>query len=148
MKKSSSIIITRNLGQNVVSNYNGIDLNDTPNQKQAEMELAIADRIGFQLVKHYPNREWKVVVDITGRMIILACDSLSNDRGYYLPMDRSTMMELEKRAVKACGEILERFNISRNRNFNTDELETVERDFQGETIAPDANPENISKRVH
>jgi len=142
----TNIIVNRKaLGQSIHSNLNGIDLDNTPDKRTAEMEMTICNRIGFQLVKHYPGREWKVICDINGGMVIIACDSLSNSRGYFLPFDNSTMVELEKRAVKACGEILERFNISRNRKFNSDDLETIERDFTGEAIASDAIPLNIAK---
>ena len=52
-----------------------------------------------------------------------------------------TIDELERRAVMAAGEILERYNVSRNRDFNPDHIETLARDAMDEVIAADAAAE-------
>ena len=147
-----SNIVIPNRGQNVISNYNGVDMdgiNTAAQKRRAEAELAVCNRIGAVLVKTYPGREWKVICDSVGGVIIVACDSLSNDKGYFLRMEKYTMTELEQRAVKACSEILERYNISREKVFDGDTLETIERDHQGEALADDAAPESITKhRLH
>ena len=58
-------------------------------------------------------------------------------------MNKYSMEELERRAVHAAGEILERHNVARSRNFNPDQLETLARDAKGSVIAPDAKAEPV-----
>lgn len=142
---SASGVIVKPYGRHISSDYNEINLLETDDAKQAKVEMWIAKNIGDALVQHYPNREWGVRVDLPGQMIILTCDSLSLTRGYYLPMQRDNIEQLRHRAVRACGEILERFNISRSRNFNPDDLETVERDLRDEAVSADAVAESLSK---
>jgi len=142
---SSPNIIINHHGRDIWADYNEVNLLETDDRKQAKMEMWIAKNIGDAITAAYPNREWGVRVDINGQMIILSCDSLSLERGYYLPMKSDTIDALRKRAVRACGEVLERFNVSRNRIFNPDHLETVKRDFKDEAISPDAIPESLVK---
>ena len=142
--KSPSIIVKHN-GRNIWGEYNEINLLETEDRTHAKLEMWIAKNIGDALIAHYPNRQWGVRVDIDGRMVILTCDSLSLERGYYLPMNGDTIDALRKRAVRACGEILERFNVSRDRIFNPDKLETLKRDFKDEVISTDAIPESLIK---
>lgn len=141
----SGILVPRR-GREVWKDYNEINPADSASIRLAKLEMWIARAIGQTLVQHYPDREWGVRVDATGRMIILTCDSLSLLCGYHLPMNDDTLEVLQQRAVRACGEVLERYNISRSRVFNPDDLETLARDARDEAISPDAAPTPITHK--
>ena len=126
----------------VWGDYNEINLEDSDDERRAKLEQWIAMRIGSALMRVYNQREWKVMVDIPGGMMIVACDSICNFKGYHIKLDK-TIDKLEKRAIMAAGEILERHNISRNRKFNPDNLEDLARDFRDSVIATDSAPEAI-----
>jgi hypothetical protein len=96
-----------------------------------------------KLMRVYNQREWKVIVDIPGQMLIIACDSVSNEKGYHISMVGRNVEELQRRAIMAAGEILERHNVSRSRDFNADNLEDLPRDSMDNVIAPDAAPEPV-----
>ena len=140
-----SSIIINHMGQNITGNYNELNIESEDEIPHAVAELITAQDIGLKLMKHYPGREWGVRVDNPGGMIILTCPSLSHMHGYYLPMYNDSKRTLQTRAVMACGQILERYNVSRNRKFDSDILETLPRDFQDEVISADAMPLDIVK---
>jgi hypothetical protein len=123
------------------ADYNEINPGDSASERQAKMEQWIAKRLGTRLMEHYNQREWKVMVDITGQMVIIACDSICNYKGYHIKMHRKTITELEEAAVMAGGEILERHNVARDRKFNPATIDAMARDARGSVIAPDAAPE-------
>jgi hypothetical protein len=125
------------------ADYNEINPKDSESERQAKMEQWIAKRLGTKLMKHYNQREWKVMVDIANQMVIVACDSICNYKGYHIKMNLKTITELEEAAVMAGGEILERHNLARGRKFNPAELESLARDARGSVIAPDATPEPV-----
>lgn len=129
--------------ETVWADYNEIKLDDTTDERRAKLEQWIAMRIGKVLMNHYNQREWKVMVDLDSQMLIIGCDSICNYKGYHLHMNKYSMEELERRSVLAAGEILERHNIARSRNFNPDLLETLARDAKGSVIAPDAKAEPV-----
>ena len=103
----------------------------------------IAKRVGEAVAQKYPKREWKVIVDIPNEMLILGCDSVSNVKGYHIKMVGRTIKQLQKKALYAAGEILERHNITRNRIFDEDILETLDRDFMDSVITADSAAEPI-----
>lgn len=144
MKSTPNIVVNRR-GREIFADYNEINLLETDDRKKAKLEMWIAKNIGDELVKHYPNREWGVRVDVTGGMIIITCDSLSLLCGYHLPINGDNIKQLQKRAMRAGGEILERFNVSRNQIFNPEKLDLVPRDFRDEAISPDAAPQKLIK---
>lgn len=123
------------------ADYNEINPGDSASERQAKMEQWIAKRLGTKLMEHYNQREWKVMVDLTGQMVIIACDSICNYKGYHIKMYRKTISELEEAAVMAGGEILERHNVARDRKFDPAELDRLKRDKRDSVIAPDAVPE-------
>lgn len=127
----------------VWADYNEINPEDSIDERQAKLEQWIAMRIGRVLMEKYNQREWKVIVDIPNQMVIIGCDSICNFKGYHLHLSRYSMEELEQRSVMAAGEILERHNVARSRNFNPDHLETLARDSRDSVIAPDAAPEPV-----
>ena len=54
-----------------------------------------------------------------------------------------TLHDLEERAVKAGGEILERHQLTRAKLFDADIVETLDRDFMDNVITPDSAAEPI-----
>lgn len=138
----------RSVGREIVKDYNEINLLELDDVKQAKMESWIAKRVGTRLMETYPNRQWGVGVDISGGMIYVMCPSLSLTKAYYISMSGRTVHDLGIEAVRAAGEILERYNVSRSRVFNPDHLETLERDLRDEVVSPDAVPEPTTKKVH
>jgi len=75
---------------------------------------ALCRRIGMVLQKHYPGIRWYVDVNIDGGVSGIRCADVAMSFGYVLHL-RCSEIELEHQAVKAGGEILERFAISRDK---------------------------------
>jgi hypothetical protein len=130
-------------GSIITGDFNEIKIVDADHEKVAKEQLRIAQAIGARLVKAYNNRQWKVIVDIKGGMLIIGCDSLSNEKGYHIHMANRTLHDLEEQAVRAAGEILERHSVSRLITFNPDTIETMSRDVYDNVIGPDSAPEPI-----
>lgn len=130
-------------GSIITGNYNEIEVIDQDHEEVAKEQFRIAQAVGARLVRAYNNRQWKVIVDIKGGIMIVACDSISNNKGYHIHMAHRPLSELEDAAVKAAGEILERHNLSRLKLFNPDNFEDLPRDVQDNVIGPDAAPEPI-----
>ena len=130
-------------GSIITGDFNEIKVVDADHEEVAKEQLRIARAIGARLVKAYNNRQWKVIVDIKGGMLIIGCDSLSNEKGYHIHMANRTLHDLEEQAVRAAGEILERHDVSRLVGFNPDTIETMPRDVYDNVIGPDSAPEPI-----
>ncbi len=128
-------------GSIVTGNFNKIEIVDEDHIDVAKEQMRIAQAIGARLVRAYNNRQWKVIVDIKGGVLIIACDSISNNKGMHIHMAHKMLSELEDQAVVAAGEILERHNLSRLKLFNPDVIEDLPRDFQDNVIGPDSAPE-------
>ncbi len=128
-------------GSIVTGNFNTIEVVDEDHAKVAQEQMRMASAIGVRLVRAYNNRQWKVIVDIKGGMLIIACDSLSNKKGYHIHMKGRPLQELEDAAVRAAGEILERHSLSRLKLFNPDIIEDLSRDLNDDVIAIDSAPE-------
>lgn len=137
------ILTPRGTGDTIVEDYNVINITDSQDEKKAKLEQWIAKKVGTALLNAYNNRQWKVIVDIPGQMLIVACDSISNYKGYHISMVQRNVEELERRAVLAAGEILERHELSRQKRFDADILETLARDAQDNVITTDSAPEPI-----
>ena len=131
-------------GSIVTGDFNKIEVVDEDHAEVAQGQMRIAQAIGARLVRAYNNRQWKVVVDIKGGMLIIACDSISNTKGYHIHMMGKPLHELEDAAVSAAGEILERHNLPRLKLFNPDIIEDMPRDLQDDVVAPDSKPEPIN----
>ena len=123
--------------------YNTIEPTDTMDERRAKVEAWIAKQVGMELMRKYDQREWKVIVDIENQMLIVACDSISNHKGYHIKMLHRTIDELQKCAVEAAGEILERHNIARSRRIDPDVFETAVRDAFDNVITADSAAEPI-----
>ncbi len=127
--------------ETVWGDYNEIEVTDNMDERKAKLEQWMAMRIGTALMHTYNQREWKVMVDLEGELLIIACDSICNFKGYHIKMHKRTIKELIEQAKMAAGEILERHNVSRNKHFNPDHLETLARDAHDSVIAVDSAPE-------
>jgi hypothetical protein len=127
----------------VWADFNEINPEDSQDERKAKLEQWIAMQIGKKLMRAYNQRQWKVIVDIPGQMLIIACDSISSEKGYHISMVGRTIDELQRRAIMAAGEILERHNVSRSQNFDPDTLEDLPRDALDNVIASDAAPEPV-----
>ena len=137
------ILTRRGTGATIAKDYNSIRLEDSENVNQAKIESGIAAAIGKKLIATYPYRQWKVIVDVNNEMVVIGCDSISNNKGYHLHMKNLTLKELVKKAVFAASEILERHDITRARTYDADQFETMPRDATDSVIATDSAAEPI-----
>jgi hypothetical protein len=139
-------VIGETKGKRHVIDYNAIQEGASHEATIEAMEFYYAKTIGSALMYVYKNRNWIVDVDIRNQMIVIGAPDLSKVKGYYLPMKRDTLIELCKRAVHAGGEILERYNLSRQMNISADSFEMLPRDFRDEVISSDAAPTCATKK--
>ena len=130
-------------GEGVTRDFNQIEVVDAGFEARAKKEMTMANAIGAVLVKKYNNREWKVIVDIEGGLLIIGCDSISNEKGYHIHIAGRTIQQLEQRALFAAGEILERHNLARSKGYNIDKFETLARDAHDNVITLDSAAEPI-----
>lgn len=140
----SKILIPNGRGRDLTSvteDFNEIDVYDDLDTRRAKLEQWMAKRIGTKLVEKYRGRQWKVMVNLEGQMVIIACDSISNYKGYHIHMVGRTIHDLEEKAVMAAGEILERHNLARSKYFNPDKFEDLPRDRFDNVIATDSRAE-------
>lgn len=107
---------------------------NTPEEAEVAIKADnICKAIGGALVKHYPNRRWYVDVSIVGGVAKVLCPSISMLHGYTIHIKSVTNDDLEKKAIRAGGEILERFKLSRNQGAEGGE-EFLLRDARGEAL--------------
>ena len=130
-------------GEGVTRDFNQIEVVDAGFEARAKKEMTMANAIGAVLVAKYNNREWKVIVDIEGGLLIIGCDSISNEKGYHIHIAGRTIQQLEQRALFAAGEILERHNLARSKGYNIDKFETLARDAHDNVITLDSAAEPI-----
>lgn len=133
-------------GRAPVVDYNEVNLLETDDVKRAKLEYWICKRIGETLIGAYNNRQWEVMADLDARVLVIKCPSLSLTKGYYLSLNR-TMHDLGIAAVRAGGEIMERYGITRGRITDSKMFDALPQ-HRDEVIARDAAPEPIQKKVH
>lgn len=142
--RERATLIGATKGKPPVLDANELRPHESHETHHAKLEYYIAKKIGEDLVRHYPGREWCVNVDCRNAMVVISCQSVSLTKGYHLPMRRDTISDLQVRARKAAGEILERYGVSRGRLINPDTLEAMPRSGRDEVIvksAADTAPE-------
>jgi hypothetical protein len=93
---------------------------------------AVCKAIGTALQKSYPRRQWYVDVSISGGTANIMCPSISTRHAYVLHINK-TAEQLQKDTIKAGGQILEMFKLSRERSAGGGE-EFLLRDARGEAI--------------
>lgn len=96
----------------------------------ARQAKAIATKVGNALRKHYRGRSWVVSANPVGRVVTVYCPEISLRHGFVLHLDKLAI-QLEQAAIKAGGEILERFGQNRHNTGGA----TLLRDSRGEAIA-------------
>lgn len=82
--------------------------------------------IGLAISRNYPGHPWYVDMSGDGTVATIRCPAICGDYGMVLHCNGDTM-EIEKKAVRFAGELLERFMASRE----TADFSRVERDFRG-----------------
>jgi hypothetical protein len=137
----SKILLPGVNGREITDDCNVIYAHEGYDKGRAKLEMYIAKKIGEHMVKHFPNRQWGVEVDVENGVLVLLCPSLSKTKGYHIHLGSYTIHDLQARCVKAAGEILERHNVSRSKLFDPDTLEALVRDVKDNVIAVDAAPE-------
>lgn len=143
----SNIILGSTKGRAPVKDYNEVNLLETDDAQRAKVEFWIAKQIGEDLCRVYPKREWGVYVDAPNGILCIQCQSVSAQKGYYLHIRRDTIQDLQLRARRAAGEILERHGLSRDFRFNPDVVETLQRDLRDNAVTADSAPEPSARKV-
>ena len=139
MEKTRFYVGSKGKPQNHLVDLNGMRLEEGSNQDTMRLEYWIAKQIGSDLVSKFKNRQWHVDVDAANKVVVISCPSLSKRMGYRLHMRRGECMnDLINRCRRAAGEILERFNVSRNRIVSADEHECLDRDIRDDVKSRDA----------
>lgn len=87
------------------------------------------------LYKKYPGYMWMVMVDDVAGIMNIECLNASGRFGFTLHMKNIVHDAgvLNKRVMRAGGELLERYGLSRNR-AKADEIHNMKRDFKREAI--------------
>lgn len=99
-----------------------------------EMELAIKVRgirntIGKALGRAYPQHPWYVSVSGDGTVAQIMCPAITQEYGMTIHTNQIGI-NLEEKAVRMGGELLERFNVSRT----VADFSAVQRDIRGDSI--------------
>ncbi|MGH2721615.1 MAG: hypothetical protein ACRDJO_08435 [Actinomycetota bacterium] len=83
---------------------------------QDTADLAMAKRLAEVLDKHYPGHTWAVNVDSKQGIATVQNLRLSGRWGFYLKLrDLTYHDEIEREAMRAGGELLERYGLQRGR---------------------------------
>jgi len=128
----------------VTGDFNQIEVYDDMDTRKAKLEMWMAKKVGTAVHEKYRGRQWKIMVNLEGEMLVIACDSISNYKGYHIHMVGRNIHELSELAVKAAGEILERHNLARSKHFNPEKFEDLPRDSFDNVIATDSRAEPIN----
>lgn len=107
-------------------------------------ESWIARNILAVLDSTYRDRTWRITVDALNGVIMLQAPLLDSEKGYFMHMKNKTIHDLCEQAKKAGGEVLERFNVTRAKNWNPEKLEDLGRSARGNAIGPDSQADSIT----
>jgi hypothetical protein len=143
------LIPARHQAANRIVDYNmldGIKGMNASEVKTAQYEFYLAHEIGIKLMRAYPQRQWGVVVNLDIGSVQITCPSLSATKGYVIHIKRKTLHELQEQAIRAGGEILERFGISRGRTFDPTSIELLPRDERDEAVSADSKADFALKK--
>lgn len=139
--------MTRGGDDPVHTDYNYVDDMESVSQKVGKLEMWMASKIGTALVQAYPKRQWGVRVDLPGGVMVILCPSVSNEKGYHMHLKGDTIHTMELRALRAGGEILERYGISREKRVDEKQIEAdLKLNYKDEALAMDSetmNPGNV-----
>lgn len=113
---------------------NQIFITDPDTARFAIANMTLAKILGNAVARTYPNRRWGIHVDSENGILDVMCPDVSNIMGYCIHLKLKTIEQLEKECIRAAGEILERFSLSRERNFNRDSVQMLKRTVLGNAI--------------
>lgn len=104
-------------------------------QDPEESKYRIADRhwcekIGHELVKHYPGHGWEVTFNIKQGIMDVRNRHMHPLAGYRLKLSEFNFSRFSSQMRKIGGEILERFGLSRER-FEADKIRQIQHDTKG-----------------
>ena len=91
-----------------------------------------------ELYKHYPLRDWTIVVDFRSGVVIIRGADVSAEKGYVVHLT-NTMQELRQKMKFVGGEILERGGLSRAKVVDPEDAEDLPRDFRDEVRTADTD---------
>lgn len=146
----SRIITPGRKGAEPVRDYNRIELDDPEDVNRAKLEYFYAKNIGTTLTNAYKGRMWGVMYDSKNGILVITCPSVSSTKGYHLHVKNDTLHVLQERAIKAAGEILERYGLSRARVVDEHAIEALPRTGKDEvvTASPSDTAPEASVIVH
>ena len=99
----------------------------------AMWQVDIESRLGNILAKIYPNRSWYIEALPDQGVVVVKCATISMEYGMTIHLTHD-MIEVESRAKKAAGELLERFRLSRSRYTSGADDTDLKRDVMGQVI--------------
>jgi len=91
----------------------------------------IVHTVGGALSRRYKGYRWLVDVNMDGGIVSVFLPIISNEYGMQIHLDKHTF-DLEGAAIKAGGELLERFNL--HRSHDKGEANNLQRDMRGNAI--------------
>lgn len=89
----------------------------------------IRQRVGNAIAKAYRGMSWHIDVNLAGGIVTITSPKISVKYGMILHLTRD-LMDLEVRAVRLAGELLERFRVSRE----TGDATHLKRNVAGEAL--------------
>lgn len=132
-------------GRAPIVDYNQLYITDSEDNNVAKIEYWMAKEIGTKLMAEYPDRQWAADVDARSEVVVIMCPSLSTRRGYHLHIRGLTLKQIQIKAVRAAGQILERFGISRARKVDPNQFDHLPQTVRDEVISKDAMPDPLYK---
>jgi hypothetical protein len=110
-----------------MSNAKLIGLDDSPEVVVNGLDVMLAKRMTDVLMKHYPEHPWAVYVDGEHGIAHIKNLGLSGNLGFVLHLNfmEPDPNSLDRKVMRAGGEILERFGIKRGMAKARDYLERV-----------------------
>jgi len=112
-------------------------LEDAERKMAADM---VCRHLGNTLKQHYPTRNWVVDVRMSQGVAGIFCPDVSLKYGIIIHLTH-IIFDLERRAVMAGGEILERFGLSREQGASNDDVLDLDRHINGEAVLAETGGE-------
>lgn len=112
-----------------------VDTADLDEMKLTIHNDQICKKIGYAITKVYPDRRWYIRIFDKGKLASIILHSVNQEYGMTVHMLDSEKMNI-RRCIKAAGEALERFNLTRGRSDNADVLSLV-RNTKGDVFKSD-----------
>lgn len=99
--------------------------------QQDLLDLEVAKMVSEELTRHYPGHMWAVNAQSEHGVVTVKNLNLSGNRGFLLHYrNMKSYDDLKRNAMRAGGEILERYRLSRG-ELRINELKGLQRDMPG-----------------